>query len=124
MPETEAAFEFVRDLGQINVKSLRLRIHLFLVRRPHDVVALGLELRTVVFEGPWVFLEVLALPELKPVDEDRGDRHGGEVTRDAHEAQVPVMDVAHGRHARDLRFTFEPFAQFGDRFDDFHLLRD
>jgi hypothetical protein len=32
------------------------------------------------------------------------------------------MDVAHGRHARYLRFAPQPFTEFRDCFDNFHRL--
>src|SRR5262249_52393217 len=42
----------------------------------------------------------LARLELQPVDEDADRDEGCVLSRDPHERQVPIVQVAHGRHER------------------------
>jgi len=40
--------------------------------------------------------------------------------RDAHQPQVAVVDIAHGRHASHARLLLQALAQFLDCSNDFH----
>src|SRR6185312_5021790 len=52
--------------------------------------------------------------------EDGGHHARRMLMRYAHQAQMAVMDIAHRRDTRDLRFLLEAPAQLFDRCDDFH----
>ena len=121
MPGPETALEFVGHFRQIDVESLRLRIHLFLIRRPDYGIAFGLQSGAILLECARVPVEILSLSELQAVDENRGDRHWRQSARDVHQAQVPFMNIAHGRHAGHQGFVPEPLAQLRDCVDDFHF---
>jgi len=65
-------------------------------------------------------LEIFALSELQPVEENGGHRDGA-MLRAMRTSSDARRGYAHGRHARDLCFTLEAFAQFSDCLDEFHF---
>ena len=89
----------------------------------HDVHAVRRELLAILLERARIALEVLAAGELQPIDEDRRHHHRRVLVRDADQTQMTVVDVAHGRHARNPRLAVEPAAQLCYCFYDFHLCR-
>src|SRR3954447_8495322 len=122
MAGAKAPLQFVGDFWQVDVKGLRLGIYFLLVGSPDNGIAFGFELCTVFIERARIFFEVLALPELQSVYKYRGDSNRRLRSRYAHEAQMSVMDVAHGWHDRYLRFAPQPFTELRDCFDNFHRL--
>ena len=64
--------------------------------------------------------KLLAVAELEAVHEDRGDDARRVLMRRPNEAQMPVMDVAHGGNARHPRLLPQALAQFSDGLDDIH----
>lgn len=119
-PAPELALEDVAELGRRrDLVALRNRVHLALVGREHDVDARALELRAVGGEGARVGVEVLVRGELQPVHEDRRHRAVAVTLRDAHEPEVALVQVAHGRHAGH-RAPAQRAAELGDGGDDLH----
>ena len=86
----------------------------------NDGVAGGFELAAILVESARILVEILALPELQAVDENRRHRDRSMLARELDQAQMPVMHIAHGRDAGYLRFFFQPLAQRVDCCYDFH----
>ena len=92
-------FEDVGQRGRRQHRvALRLGIHLALVRRKHEVAAGGFEQFAISLQRPWVLVEVFVRRELQAVDEDAHDDRRAALACEAHERQVPLVQVAHCRH--------------------------
>jgi len=97
-----------------------MRVHLGLVGREQVVDARRGQLVAVGLETARIFLEVLAGPELQPVDEDGGHHGVAVVARLLHQRDVPFVEVAHGRHQRNPAGRFQRGAQAGNGLVDLH----
>ena len=62
----------------------------------------------------------LALSELQPVHENGGHYHWRILARNFNQAQMPVMNVAHGWYATNVSLASKPCAQLVDRSNYFH----
>ncbi len=117
----EFAFEDVAQVvRRLDAVFLRLGVHVALGGREQHVDAFLLQLLDVCLQRARVFVEVFVGAELQPVDEDRRDHRVAVLARQAHQAQVALMQVAHGRHEGDAVLAAQLVAQFLDRGDDFH----
>ena len=74
----------------------------------------------IVIESARVALEILARLELQAVDEDARHHRTAMAAREAGEREVPVMEVAHGRHERHGSCCGDCGAKGGNVAEDFH----
>jgi hypothetical protein len=82
---------------RIDAEFLRLRIQVFFGRREQHVHAFLFQLVDVGLEGARILVEILVRAELQAVDEDRGDHRVAVLARQAHQRQVALVQIAHGR---------------------------
>jgi hypothetical protein len=120
MPGTEIAVQPQRDLGRRDVDLRRMRIHLLLVGREHDVAAGFPEQLHVALERARIAIEVAAGIELQAVHEDGRDDALAVPVRELHQREVSRVQVAHGGHERDRRLGLQPLAKLRDVMDDVH----
>src|ERR1044071_5893627 len=88
------------------------------------VDAFVLQKPLVTLQVAWIRREVLAWTELHRVDEDRHDNALAALLGVAHQREMPLVQVAHGRHEHDAAIPAAlvgaPAAHGGDRFEDLH----
>ena len=96
---SEVAFEHIgqRRIGQ-HPEGLRLGVQLGLVGREQQVAAGRLQQFAVTRQRARVTIEVFVRRELKPVHEDAGHQRQAVAARLAQQAQMPLVQVAHGGH--------------------------
>ena len=84
-----------------------------------------LQIGRVLLEVPGILLEVLVRSELGRVDEDADDGDIGPGLRSPDEAEMALVEIAHGRNEADLLSLPAPFAgeglHSGDGLDERHL---
>ena len=76
------------------------RVDVLHLRLPHQVHAIGRELRAVTRGGPRIAGVVLARAELQRIDEDAHHHSVGHAACQAHERQVSFVQRPHGGHER------------------------
>ena len=78
-----------------------LGIHVFACGGEQEVYSpLGRQLR-VIFESPWVAVEVFARPELQRIDEDAHHDDVGHALRFIDQGEMTLVKRAHRRHECD-----------------------
>src|SRR6185369_7533832 len=97
------------------------------VRSEDEVHAGRLEHRAIALESARITLEVVGRPELEPVHEDR---HGdglraawNAAAREAHQREMSVVQVAHGRDERERAAGTDCGAQLLGGAQDLHQPR-
>ena len=122
MEESRArrAFELFGERRRDDPVDLGRRIHFLLLRCEQDVDTQTLQCFEIGFERTRIAVEVLVRPELEPVDEDAGDHRVAVLARDAHELQVPIVQIAHRWHERDFASVGKSCVKLGSGGDDIH----
>ena len=107
-------------MRRVHAVFLRLGIHVTLGGRKQHVHAFLLQLLDVVLQGARVLVEVFVRAELQAVHENGRHHRIAVLARQAHQAQVALVQVTHGRHEGDAVLAAQLVAQFLDGRDDFH----
>src|SRR6185295_2131403 len=97
-PGPEAALELLAERARMDEHGLRLRIQQVLGRRKNELHALGIEQAPVVVESARIALEILARGELQAIDEDAHRDRACVAPGEAHQRNMPGVQIAHRRH--------------------------
>ena len=101
MAGPQRAAQPVGDAGDRHGRELLAGIHLVLAGRVCDVAARLAQLGEVALLVAGIGGEILLRAELRRIDEDAGHRHVAAIERTLHQADMPLVQRAHGRHQPD-----------------------
>ena len=104
MSGTRRAIQFVGNLRQLDEHGLLCGIH-FVDRWNKHHIRQALQLGTIRFQRARVFLEVLVRAELQRIHENARHHAVAMPACEAHQIEMSLMQVAHGRHESDGTFV-------------------
>jgi hypothetical protein len=120
VPRTHGTFQDVLNAGRLHGVGLRFRVELLFVRCKDHVAVDTFQLPAVIRQRARVAVKVLAGPELKAVHKDADDGAGTARRGFLNQAQMALVQIAHGRHEHVVRHALQILAQFGYGVNDFH----
>jgi 3-methyl-2-oxobutanoate hydroxymethyltransferase len=80
----------------------------------------ALQLGTIRFQRARVLVEILVRPELQRIHKDARHDAAAVFACEAHQVEMPVVQIAHGRHEGDGMLLGQSCAQIGDTRYDVH----
>ena len=111
MAGAEFAAQLVLQIGRLHVVALRhARIERFFIGRKHHRHALAFEFVGILLQGARILVEIFALAELQPVDENAHHHVVGALFGFAHQRQMALVQIAHGGHKGHGAGAFAPLA--------------
>jgi hypothetical protein len=126
VPGARGAFQFVGDVGYVHLHFVpeAERIHLVDPREEQQIAARLHQPRVIGFRRARITREILARPELRRVDEAADHDALRMPSRNLHQREMSVVEIAHGGHEGDALARQSPgahgLAQVGDAFDAVH----
>ena len=125
MARAEFAAQFVLQMRRLDIETLfYIRIQLFFIRREHDGNTLACQFVGILLQSARIFVEIFALSELQAVDKNTDHNVIGTFFCFAHQRKMTFVQIAHGRHKCHFSGSFAPLAQFFNRMNDLHGLKN